>query len=248
MRGGGGADEPQRDGHGEHLELDGHDAVQRAEQQVGTVPQRAPARAADGGDGRDGREEEQQRRGDQERDRVADDHEVIGGQGAHLNHPSRGQRPDGDADVGHRPQIGPELLGPVPAVVPDEWGAGGRSGRLGPGRRADDEDERPEAVRPDEAGRGQRLDHERGRVDTARSVAVRQVTDRHTEGEGDQTRDAEPDPHSVRRKVDGLSEVQDPGGQIETAADGVDEVRGREDPLRSGIRHQVRHDGTPRHR
>ncbi|GAA3093791.1 hypothetical protein GCM10017687_00110 [Streptomyces echinatus] len=167
---------------------------------------------------------------------------MVGGEGADLDHPSRSHGAEGDADVRHRPEIGPELLWPGASVVPDERAAGGCSGRFRSGRRADHEDERPEAVGQYEAGRGQCLDEEGARVDTACAASVRQMTDGDPEGQREETGDAEPDPHLVRRKMDRLGEIEDSRGQVETAADGVDEVRGREDALWSWGRQQAGHD------
>src|SRR5437016_4614275 len=84
--------------------------------QIGTVPEGDLARAASCGGGRDRWEEGQERCGDDEGDRVADDHELVGGERAHLNDPACQHGTEGDADVGHRTQVGPELLRPVPSV------------------------------------------------------------------------------------------------------------------------------------
>jgi hypothetical protein len=162
---------------------DGHDAVERGEQKVGPVPQGDPAMATGGRRGRDRRQEDQDRRGGREGDRVADDQQPVGGEGVHLNGPARQQGAEGDADVGHGAEIGTELLRAVPSVTPDERAARGQPGRLGPGGRAHREDERPESVRQHEARRRQCLDDEGCRVDAARSVPVREMADGDAHGQ-----------------------------------------------------------------
>ncbi|WP_225860444.1 hypothetical protein [Streptomyces triticiradicis] len=79
------------------------------------------------------------------------------------------------------------------------------------------------------------------RIDAACSVPVRQMADRDPQRQRDEPGQSETESHLVRRKVDRLGEVQHSGGQIEAGADGVDELRGREDALRPGIRNQARH-------